>query len=207
MTRRLSGVGKPGEGVEGPHFLQWTTERTTDEDIMPRAKKTTKKTATPKITKSDFIRQQPKGMPAAEVVKLAKKLGLDISEKYVYTTRSLDRNEAKKKVAKKKVLKKKLSKAKGRVAVKPGKEVDSDFFVPEREVEATPKPESRVKLPGGPRARNEYRRLSSEAERIDESELELYLREVCFRLGLLQVKTILRQFERRLDGGVLFPDE
>lgn len=60
---------------------------------MPRAKKTTSKTAATKtvgtkLNKSAWIREQPKSLSAKEVVDAAKKAGITLTDAQVYTARS-----------------------------------------------------------------------------------------------------------------------
>lgn len=58
-----------------------------------------KKTAAKKKTmsKADFIRSQPKSMPAKDVIAKAKAAGIALKEDAVYKTRSLDKARGKKK--------------------------------------------------------------------------------------------------------------
>jgi len=145
---------------------------------MPRAKK--------KITKADFIRKQPMSIPAIEVVERAKEKGLTISEKYVYTMRSLMKKAPKKKapapkkVAKKKVTKKTPARVRDIDRIKKmtaGKSplVDEDFFIPA-------------------------------VGEVEQKALALDLRELVFRLGLVQVKKLVNKFEKQLEAGRLFQD-
>jgi hypothetical protein len=130
-------------------------------------------------------------MSAAEVVDRAKKFGLEISEKYVYTTRSLMKRP-KKKVSKKMTAAQK--KAMAKVAVGEVKKA-----VPRKTA-------ALVQMPGKPETRREATNLLSQMDNVDQGALTDHLREVCFRLGLLQIKEIVREFEYRLDTGRMFPN-
>lgn len=64
---------------------------------MPK-KAASKKTASKKtkMTKADFVRAQPRDMPAKDVIAKAKAEGITLTEDAVYKTRSLDSQRAKK---------------------------------------------------------------------------------------------------------------
>lgn len=55
---------------------------------MPKKKTAAKKT---KVTKADFIRSQPAGMSAKDVIAKGTEAGLSLTEDTVYKTRSLDK--------------------------------------------------------------------------------------------------------------------